>query len=292
MRRLFTLIELLVVIAIIAILIALLLPAVQQAREAARRTQCRNNMHQLALALHNYHDVHNCFPMGRNAATGSNAWSTALLPYLDEASLYNAYNHDHHPCLSYGSAHNTTVTSSILAQFWCPSDSDTQIWSGRAKTCYAGNLGTAWTPGTNGGYVWGTPYDGMLNIQTRVRIRDVMDGTSQTIIVGEINAPRQLDNIPSTTCGRYWAFGYTTNNLRATSVPINSWPQTAHKAYGGSGVGPGACYANCFGSRHEGGAFFCFADGAVRFLSENVDYTTFKALGTRFGNELVDDQDY
>ena len=92
-RRGFTLIELLVVIAIIAVLIALLLPAVQQAREAARRTQCRNNLHQLGLALHNYHDTHRCFPPERVYGNYEmSSISTLLLPFLDEAAIYNSYN--------------------------------------------------------------------------------------------------------------------------------------------------------------------------------------------------------
>ena len=125
----FTLIELLVVIAIIAVLIALLLPAVQQAREAARRTQCRNNLHQLGLAMHNYHDTHGCLPplnVGRHQDTGgchqnrppSTGWGVLILPFLDETALYNAVNMEQAVYLDV----NTTVSQSVLSQYNCPSE--------------------------------------------------------------------------------------------------------------------------------------------------------------------------
>jgi prepilin-type N-terminal cleavage/methylation domain-containing protein len=132
MRRGFTLIELLVVIAIIAILIALLLPAVQQAREAARRTQCRSNLHQIGLALHNYHDTHSAFPPGyisySNDTAINNQWTsmfTMVLPFVDETALYKAYNFDtgtYYYGAAYGGKSNSTVTTSLLGQYTCPSD--------------------------------------------------------------------------------------------------------------------------------------------------------------------------
>jgi prepilin-type N-terminal cleavage/methylation domain-containing protein len=295
MRRSFTLIELLVVIAIIAILIALLLPAVQQAREAARRTQCRNNMHQLGLALHNYHDAHGVFPHGHGTYGPSSianhySWMTAVLPFVDEAALFNAYNTS---IPSAWQAANTTVVNSLLAQYWCPSD-----WSGQrvdgtlgmAKSCYAGCDGNYLRDGMSGpswGYQNGVFGDAKV---LNCRIRDIADGTSQTIALGEIASPttKEAGFSNDETYARAWGISYDTAVLRTTGAPINSFP-AAYAAYYG-----GATFYNVsdFSSKHEGGAFFCFADGAVRFISENVDATTFKALGTRANNELVDDEDY
>jgi prepilin-type N-terminal cleavage/methylation domain-containing protein len=274
-RRAFTLIELLVVIAIIAILIALLLPAVQQAREAARRTQCRNNMHQLGLALHNYHDAHNVFPpgKGRDAAIGRDvhSWMTCILPYVDEAALYNAYNSSREANI----APNYTVIGSKLAQYWCPSNPDPQFHSPYGQTCYAGNQGTVATLNTSAG---------ILFYISSIGIRDIRDGTSQTILVGEIDAPWG-----NRTCNymKGWAYGRYSVQVRSTGAPINSYPGIAWRYSSGD-----TCYAYTFGSYHEGGAFMLFADGQVRFLSENIDSTTFKALGSRAGNEIVDDEDY
>jgi prepilin-type N-terminal cleavage/methylation domain-containing protein len=273
-RRGFTLIELLVVIAIIAILIALLLPAVQQAREAARRTQCRNNLHQLGLALHNYHDTHNTFPMGKGHDTGLGAtslhisWATSILPFVDEAALYNAYNHGR----NFDTADNTTVTGSYLAQFWCPSDATQPMAGSQMGTCYAGNQGQCGV----GSYNCTT---GILYERSRTRIRDIRDGTSQTVLVGECNSPS-----PNVTEPRRVFAGRYSYNCRVTGVPMNSYPTT--------GSGHAFPIPADFGSFHEGGAFFLFGDGQVRFLSENMDQTTFSALGTRAGNELVDDEDY
>ena len=134
MRHSFTLIELLVVIAIIAILIALLLPAVQQAREAARRTQCRNNMHQLGLALHNYHDTHGCFPMGDMGRTGApccgrglpGVWGSAILPFIDETAVYNSINFGMWAYTGLN-AQNATAARQKLNQYLCPSNSNPVI---------------------------------------------------------------------------------------------------------------------------------------------------------------------
>jgi prepilin-type N-terminal cleavage/methylation domain-containing protein len=283
MRRGFTLIELLVVIAIIAILIALLLPAVQQAREAARRTQCRNNMHQLGIALHNYHDAHSTFPMGAGLAVDPPgrtfySWVTSLLPYMDEAALFNAYNHSQAAAWGWaGFKTNTTVAQSVLNQMWCPSDSDAQAWGyyTYAQSCYAVSRGTS------------VATDGVMFYVSRIRIRDIDDGTSQTLAFGEIAWPRKtypgtLHNTDS--CIRPWIG--SSGVCRHTGLPLNSSPYTD------SGYPSDVCGVSSFSSRHEGGAFFAFSDGAVRFLSENIDSTTYQALSTRGGNELVDDEDY
>ena len=268
--RAFTLIELLVVIAIIAVLIALLLPAVQQAREAARRTQCRNNLHQLVLAMHNYHDAHGVFPPGTTGTYvgGGHGWAVMLLPFLDEQALYNATNFDSRldDLVTYM---NKTTFYTKLAQFSCPSDpyldEPISVYYG-AQGSYGGcggNCGKATTCST-----------GILYERSRTRIRDIRDGTSQTVLLGEKR------DIVATARG-IWLAGRTWN-LRWTGTPINGYPANSW---------PGT-YATDFGSYHEGGCFVCFADGAVRFMSENIDASVWKALGTRANNELVDDEDY
>ena len=278
-RHGFTLIELLVVIAIIAVLIALLLPAVQQAREAARRTQCRNNMHQLGLALHNYHDTHRCFPPGRAKQVPNDGWSwgAMILPFLDESTLYNACNFSQVVRLTvspHGAGANGTARKTPLAQFWCPSDPTPTIAVftcsyGSARSCYAASEGDC------GGGSLGCS-TGMIFENSRIRIRDVRDGTSQTIAVGEMN-------LDGPTCYRWILESVYTTATRMAGIPINGCFQGTNCTY---------AWQNGYGSFHEGGAFFLFGDGQVRFLSENIDMTTFKALGTRAGNEIVDDEDY
>jgi prepilin-type N-terminal cleavage/methylation domain-containing protein len=293
MRRAFTLIELLVVIAIIAILIALLLPAVQQAREAARRTQCRNNLHQLGLALHNYHDTHSCFPPGvvashiGSGATNDNqepGWTclAMILPFVDETSIYNSLNftlptrNTPNP----GETVNSTGMGQVINQYICPSD---------GSYLKSGNYGISnYMPvaGTSDSYCrynW-APYEatrcGIFTASSRVRIRDVRDGTSNTLMVGET----QLDMLGNNySAYAKWAAAndHYNRSLRMTDPrhvinPVGSWNQPEL----------------CLSSHHEGGAFFCFADGQVRFLSENIDAGTYAALGTKANNEILDDEDY
>jgi prepilin-type N-terminal cleavage/methylation domain-containing protein len=293
MRRAFTLIELLVVIAIIAILIALLLPAVQQAREAARRTQCRNNLHQIGLAMHNYHDTHRMFPMSScgwytGSAWGGNTvtWLTLLLPFVDETSLYNAYNFDQE-CTGW---HNTTVGRSVLQQYVCPSDTgvaaqtDTGWMRGHARSNYAANAGV----GPSGDAAWKSSsrmarssrqaVGPMFSISS-ISVRLIADGTSNTIASGEVVEQIQL---PDPYTG-IWALGWGEAPVRGAYSTI-------------AGINPvvrsGSASRYSWLSKHEGGAFFVMCDGQVRFVSENIDWTTFRALSTIANNELVDDEDY
>ncbi|QDT65394.1 DUF1559 domain-containing protein [Calycomorphotria hydatis] len=201
----FTLIELLVVIAIIAILIALLLPAVQQAREAARRSQCKNNLKQIGLALHNYHDAHNIFPRGNfqkavtsGSACGDNGWSykglsaqVMLLPYLEQSAVYNDFDLERNLLEST----NPTAKQAVITTFLCPSD-----------PIFIPN-GTGWNagPGNNyvlscgpsvfwfqNGCVWPEPtvnneddQVGIFNYRVNVRMRDITDGLSNVIAASE-----------------------------------------------------------------------------------------------------------
>ena len=290
-RKGFTLIELLVVIAIIAVLIALLLPAVQQAREAARRTQCRNNLHQMALALHNYHDTHSCFPprsVGANAAHNCDAygapaagWAVMILPFVDEQALYNATNFAQ---AIYAPA-NTTVSKSQLAQYRCPSDTSATYVNcgnggcngvnptgGVSTTSYVVNGGAN---NQSGSTCTRNTSTGPFYTNSRVRIRDIRDGTSNTLAIGECEV-----GIRSKAGGGWhpqWAVGYGGANQADAYRPMN-------------GYGMGNIWQ--FASMHEGGCFFAFCDGQVRFLSENIDLTTYRALATIANNEVIDDEDY
>lgn len=189
----FTLIELLVVIAIIAILIALLLPAVQQAREAARRSQCKNNLKQLGLALHNYHDVHNTFPANGVAGTTENvggrynqawlSWSglAMLLPYLDQAPVYNKINWNYRWDNNNGGTVNNTMARTRIQTFMCPSDpgSAATYTANMSPTAYALSAGPAsnWSMRSNN--------PGFATLWKGSNIRDITDGTSNTIAASE-----------------------------------------------------------------------------------------------------------
>ena len=183
-RQAFTLIELLVVIAIIAILVALLLPAVQQAREAARRSQCKSNLKQFGIAMHNYHDVHGVMPLGNfgsvhDSGTGNNAWRgfsahAMLLPYMDQAPLYQEMDLN----LRYDQAPNTALSNTKIAGFLCPSD--LSYPSDDSGNNYVVSAGPArfWTESHANSA-------GVFNYRKPVRFRDITDGTSNAIAASE-----------------------------------------------------------------------------------------------------------
>lgn len=308
-RRGFTLIELLVVIAIIAILIALLLPAVQQAREAARRATCKNKIKQVALALHNYHDAHSVFPPAgitygwcslstpQPGRTTHNTNGLALLlPYLDQAPLYNRINQQTANsaqntgyCCGYSGASaplagnpadNADEMAVLLDVFLCPSDDGTMflgtgapygtsVSPGPAKTNY--ELSADQTINCN---YWSTQSPNsrkMFGENSKCKIGDIKDGSSNTIMVCETT--RTVANGEPPAWGmRGWVTtgGDVDPGINVWDIPtgwtrsdvgnLNSWGQV--------------------GSLHTGGAHFGFGDGAVRFISENTDLTLLKRLGT------------
>ncbi len=300
----FTLIELLVVIAIIAILIALLLPAVQQAREAARRTQCRNNLKQIGLALHNYESAHRVFPIGfldvlsTNAAArdGGWSWDAYLLPYIDQAPLYNTFNFNYHP---FGSGadpagNNVRGVATPLSAFKCPSDlkPDTRPinqnnaqgngTSALATTSYAGSMGAFdGDPCDNSGVFVQVPRrnNGLLVVNQTRRIAEVTDGTSNVIAVGEVSWQPQI-TVGSTNYGseRNFQFGNITtaggpncNQVGpAANGPFNHLRSTRQKL---NGPLIGGNVHRAFHSLHTGGGHFLLTDGSVRFISENIDHT-------------------
>jgi prepilin-type N-terminal cleavage/methylation domain-containing protein/prepilin-type processing-associated H-X9-DG protein len=299
----FTLIELLVVIAIIAVLIALLLPAVQQAREAARRSQCKNNLKQLGLALHNYHEALSAFPInlyggyGDTANVGgytqtSKSWGfiVHLLPYLDQAPLYNLTNPGANTMLASGQM------ASVIPVLLCPSDptgaretENTTYTTGNlnvAVTNYKGVIGSDWDWGTYANNVVNAGSDSFvdnnglfhaLNYRKYKKMSSITDGTSNTVAIGEsvCNPNFATGDGPGNTWMNTAAVGAT------TAVPIN----TVNNIQTNASVAWDRKWS--FSSMHTGGAHFLMADGAVRFISNNISMTTYRDLSTLAGAEVI-----
>ena len=315
----FTLIELLVVIAVISLLTALLLPAVQQAREAARRTGCRNNLKQMGIALHGYHDTFGKFPKGGFGGVltlpatweTENArrcrflsWGTAVLPYLDQAALYANWDHGHW----YLQPENQNLARSILPVFLCPSSplppyrrngDNLSAPAEFARSDYSGNYGERSirchparncpnhygdlgdTSGQPRGTMMLQPSAAFLSLT--IGITEITDGSSQTILVGE--APHAIHGL--------WA-GH--KNVMDQSAPLNERlsadspfescviPPDRPELAGRLGCDVGS---QDFHSYHAGGACFLFGDGSVRFLAENVDLKVLAALLSRRGGEVI-----
>ena len=314
----FTLIELLVVIAIIAVLIALLLPAVQQAREAARRSQCKNNLKQLGLALHNYHDTVNMFPSAgywRDPATGISAgaygggsssigifnfmqhsYIVAILPYLDQSPLYMQYNFG----ANINNGTNLTLGNTHIGSLVCPSDANANsgnkfttagLGGSLARGCYAASsAGSVADIGTAAMNRASIPVErrGILCFNGNMNISGVVDGTSNTVIVWEVRA----GTIPDDPRG-VWAAGRLGSSV-VGNCTNNGAPFTSGDCYGinsggtnhddlwtngvnadfpaqGMGVHGGADGQAGAKSLHVGGVHALMADGAVRFISQNLN---------------------
>lgn len=270
----FTLIELLVVIAIIAILIALLLPAVQQAREAARRSQCKNNLKQIGLAMHNYHDTFQVFPPGVvDYTTAPNTcpagtpnytanvfwgWGTFILPHLDQAGVFNKLNPNgcSNPLPAAGFAYpGGPILNQPFAAFVCPSDTGDPInafYGSYSKSNYMIS-------------------ENIANVNTKIRIRDITDGTSTTFM----HAERRLKRDPQGdrhNAGIVW--GRHNNSDASFKFRVN-WPiNTPNPGTSNTNptTGDAGCVRHNVSSNHEGGAHFLMCDGAVQFVNENISH--------------------
>jgi prepilin-type N-terminal cleavage/methylation domain-containing protein/prepilin-type processing-associated H-X9-DG protein len=322
-RGAFTLIELLVVIAIIGVLIALLLPAVQAAREAARRAQCVNNLKQLGLALHNYHDVQGAFPIGAslNVATGSKnnlSQQARLLPYLEQAALGNAITYG----LNSTAPENSTGLVTGVSSFLCPSDAANQLPAGQAGINYRVNHGTSivnsYGPQDTAGANASMPApNGPFFLDYRVGVADVTDGLSNTAAFSE-HVKGDFSNAISTELsdtyqpGTYPAsadqavqdcLAVIVSDLskQGNSNAGSPWMTDGHTAtrYYHAGTPdsrscmfPPQRISTTANSRHPGGVNVTMADGAVRFVKASVGLVTWRALGTRNGGEVISSNGY
>jgi prepilin-type N-terminal cleavage/methylation domain-containing protein/prepilin-type processing-associated H-X9-DG protein len=304
-RRGFTLIELLVVIAIIAILIGLLLPAVQKVRAAGERINCVNNMKQIGLALHNYHDINGAFPQGITERPGSArdprewlSWMARILPWIEQPALYRNMEQAY---ASQGNSPNPFQNpphmglAHVLTILRCPSDFR------QYRATYAGGLTVAFTGylGCNGQNL--RTYDGILYWNSKVRMADITDGTSNTFLVGE--RPPSWDMVFGwwyAGAGQWdYSFGSVRNsgssdvtlggaeiNIRSNGIPqMNACPVGPYAYTDGTILNP--CDQFHFWSLHSAGANFLFGDGSCRLLGYTAGAPLMVGLSTRAGGEAV-----
>ena len=301
--RAFTLIELLVVIAIIAVLIALLLPAVQSAREAARRAQCSNNLKQIGLAMHNYHATHETFPPGYITLTQTNnpnspetgpgwGWGAMILNTLEQTAVYNAVNFS----LLTTDPGSRTVRTTTLNGFLCPSNTG----GSRVVTLSDGSGKVLVSDLSPGQYVasagqweigeYPAQNNGVFYRNSRIGVRDVTDGTSATLMVGE-----RSQNIADATWVGVVPFAQVCTNPR---WKVRDCETANVMVLGHTGPSPGGqawvdvpnykgAGSDDFWSLHPGGCNFAFCDGSVRFVKETVNPRVFSFLSTRSGGEVI-----
>jgi prepilin-type N-terminal cleavage/methylation domain-containing protein len=294
----FTLVELLVVIAIIGVLVALLLPAVQSAREAARRMHCQNNLRQLGIAAHNYHDVVGVFP---SAGTTSNefSWMVHILPYIEQKNLYDQFNFNKGTYTSGGALQtgkNGLALNRINA-YLCPASPIKTLPQGGAHNIHAPELVNGQPPytshyygvqGPRGTGLGGTTYivsgntthggfstHGIMQCDGKVRAAQVTDGTSNTFLFGELSWTSQTVG----TRYRSWVRGcFDAHNASNPTRNVNSSINT---------LAIGLFNDIAFGSMHPSGCNFSLADASTRFISQNISLGIYKATASRDGDENV-----
>lgn len=327
LNRGFTLIELLVVIAIIAVLVAMLLPAVQQAREAARRSECKNKLKQIGLAIHNYHDAYRVFPPGTVNGAGRSGspddpngchgggqlciggpWIVLILPYMDQGPLFQQHQQivqERAEAVDwYGNGfytnQNMNIGSERVPFMDCPSHpkNDQQMANGTGlehlargnyAACYgAGGYGQSFTNNRRVGGVFGN--------NSNNRMGDITDGTSNTVMLSELKYRKPGTNSTGDIRGT-WAYGSMGANIFSTFTAPNT--SVFDRIWGcrhvpdmpcGGSTSDGGTYQNLYAaprSYHVGGVHVGLTDGSVRFISDNIDLGTWNALGTRGGGEVI-----
>ncbi|PQO35509.1 DUF1559 domain-containing protein [Blastopirellula marina] len=302
-RRGFTLVELLVVIAIIGVLIALLLPAVQQAREAARRMQCTNQMRQIALAMHNFHDTYRELPPG---SQGNNPWGRDsysyycfILPFIEESAMYDQIDFTNKINGAVGRGGQARI--GLLDTMLCPSD-DTNIqeegvleWQNALHNyvvCYGDsnyNSGTPWN--VVDGYAG---HAGMFVPEKRAKLRDATDGLSNTLLVSEIITPTQQD-IWAAMGRTQVAMGAGFTTYLTPNADANDRSNRCHTNLGGALGAKCTAHAdwdwgaNVIAPRswHTGGVNAALADGSVRFIPDTINVTTWRNLGARSDGQVL-----
>jgi len=320
-RRGFTLIELLVVIAIIGVLVALLLPAVQQAREAARRSQCKNNLKQIGLALHNYHDIYNTLPPG-GIGTFYISWFVSILPQTDQAPMYNQFNFNDQ-AYSGGAFNGTLLQGWTPALIWCPSSTGSRL---NVRTDFGKTVSTSSYVGIAGAVTnaadptdptgrgrcvaGGQGYacdNGLLVPNRAQRMSDCTDGLSNTIVVGEQSAMGKTSTgagveirssaewgtwigpgcsvAPPLPGGTYtWSAGPWSRNTTTMRYPVG---YNIEALYGGGNYRDGTNTA--LHSEHTGGTHVLRGDGGISFLSSSMNWITFRNICIRDDGQVVSD---
>jgi prepilin-type N-terminal cleavage/methylation domain-containing protein len=314
LRRGFTLIELLVAIAIIGVLMALLLPAVQAAREAARRIQCSNNMRQIGLAMVNYHEALGTLPPGMKG-WGWGTWQTFVLPYIEQQPLFNAYNQlgdsrndvTLSGLLGYMGAANLTVTQTRLNTLTCPSDSPNAPRGGVTSHNYACNFGNtdiAQDVSIGGIAFGGAPFTdigadptGRIKGQSTVGFNRFLDGTANTLLAAEIVEGQGNDLRgfswygPSSTFTTYLGPNSKGSDI-LEDVTYCLYPYGANPPCATT-VTPGSLPAMMAArSRHSGGVSVVLGDGAVRFIKDSVTLPVWRSLSTTKGGEVINSDAY